>query len=180
MDANTFTTVCGIIILIASTLTALVTIVNSVKNPAKKYKERQAQETKELIITTIKEIMPELFLAHDLETRDRYLADRERYLQDIKSEILCEIRGDLSQIKELKKQYEVLVSSAKDVLREKIINIYLQNKDAKQISTLDSERLEQFYLDYKKLGGNSYIDKYYNRMKKWKILEDDYNDSDLI
>jgi superoxide dismutase len=42
------------------------------------------------------------------------------------------------------------------------------------------EVLEQYYVDYKAMKGNSYIDKYYNRMKKWKVVEDDYDDDDAL
>jgi hypothetical protein len=31
----------------------------------------------------------------------------------------------------------------------------------------EKEALEQYYIDYKAEGGNSYIDKYYKRMSTW-------------
>ena len=34
----------------------------------------------------------------------------------------------------------------------------------------------QYYKDYKAINGNSYIDKYYNRMKKWAIVPDEYEE----
>ena len=40
----------------------------------------------------------------------------------------------------------------------------------------EKEALDQYYIDYKAIKGNSYIDKYYNRMKKWSVVEDDEDD----
>jgi phosphoenolpyruvate-protein kinase (PTS system EI component) len=68
---------------------------------------------------------------HDLEVRDKYRADREAYLQDIKKEVLKNIQGELGQVGELTEQYKVLVLSAKDVLREKIMQIYFKGKAEK-------------------------------------------------
>ena len=44
---------------------------------------------------------------------------------------------------------------------------------------IERERLDQYYKDYKALKGNSYIDKYYNRMKKWETV-DDNDDDELV
>jgi hypothetical protein len=41
----------------------------------------------------------------------------------------------------------------------------------------EKEALDVYYKDYKKIKGNSYIDKYYTRMSLWKIVDDDYDDS---
>jgi hypothetical protein len=73
-----------------------------------------------------------------------------------------------------------LVISAKDVLREKIMGIYHKNKRDKTLTLNEKEALDQYYIDYKAMKGNSYIDKYYNRMKKWRVIEDDYEDDDAI
>ena len=180
IDETLFGLICGAIILLASTVTAIFTIYNTLKNPAKKLKEKQDAEFKEKICETLKEILPELLKQHDMELRDRYKADRERYLQEIETSVLSQTQDQLNQVKILGVQYESLVISARDVLREKIIKIYLDNKDTKTLSVIERERLDQFYKDYKALNGNSYIDKYYNRMMKWAIDDEDYNDDDDI
>lgn len=180
INETTFGLICGAIILLASTITAIFTIYNTIKNPAKKYKERHDAELKEKICQTLKEILPELLREHDLETKERYKADREQYLNEIKLSVLSDTRAELDQVKILGIQYESLVISARDVLREKIIKIYNDNKDNKTLTILEREKLDQFYKDYKALDGNSYIDKYYNRMKKWTVVDDDYDDDDVI
>ena len=142
---------------------------NIFKQPAKKLKQRQAQEQlnhdirlKNEIIESFKEILPELLEKHDLEVRERYRADRERYLLEIKASVQGDITEELNQIKVLGIQYEALVISARDVLREKIIKIYVDNKDAKKIPILQREKLDQFYKDYKALNGNIYLYNYYH------------------
>lgn len=67
---------------------------------------------------------------------------------------------------------EVLAKSSRDVLREKIMEIYYRGKDSKTMVLHDKEKLDQYYKDYKAEGGNSYIDKYYNRMKEWTIIDE--------
>ena len=57
--------------------------------------------------------------------------------------------------------------------------IYHEYKQERALPTYKREALEQYYKDYKKLNGNSYIDKYYSRMKCWKENYDDYSDDDI-
>jgi hypothetical protein len=64
------------------------------------------------------------------------------------------------------------------VLREKIMAIYHKNKHERRMSGYEREALTQYYKDYKAINGNSYIDKYYARMKNWATDEDDYLDDD--
>lgn len=175
----TLQAICNAIILIAATITAVLTIWNTIKKPAEKYKEKQDTELKDKIAEILREVLPELLKEHDLEIRDKYKADRQRYLCEIKDSVLHDTKSELEQVKILGLQYEALVISAKDVLREKIIKIYNDNKESKSLTVLTKERLEQFYKDYKALKGNSYIDKYYNRMCKWETIYDD-DDDDVV
>jgi hypothetical protein len=73
-------------------------------------------------------------------------------------------------------QYETLCISAKDVLREKIMQLYFKNKKDKMLTLHEKEALDQYYIDYKAIKGNSYIDKYYNRMRLWQVIDDDDED----
>jgi hypothetical protein len=83
---------------------------------------------------------------------------------------LAEIGGEISTNT---KTIEALVISAKDVLREKIMAIYHKNKYNRTLTEYEREALNQYYIDYKALKGNSYIDKRYARMDKWKVIYDD-------
>ena len=180
MEGSLFYIICSLLTLTASAIMATVNIYNVIKKPAQKYKEKQDAEFREKICATLKEVLPEILTEHDKEVRERYLADRERYLHDIESAVLKDINGKLTQIEKLTDYYEVLIVTAKDVLREKIVTIYLNNKNDKSMTVLERERLDQFYKDYKALNGNTYIDKYYKRMKKWETVEEDCSDDDDV
>ena len=119
--------------------------------------------------------MPIILYNHDLETRDKYRADRENYLREIKAEVLSEVGNDITRNNET---IEALKISAKDVLREKIMAIYHKNKTTRTLTEYEKEALDQYCKDYKALGGNSYIDKRYKRMCNWQVIYDDLSDDD--
>jgi hypothetical protein len=123
------------------------------------------------------EKLPTILYNHDLKTREKYKSDRQNYLNEIKAEVLAEIGDEISTNT---KTIEALVISAKDVLREKIMAIYHKNKYNRTLTEYEREALNQYYIDYKALKGNSYIDKRYNRMDKWKVIYDDdpYDDEE--
>jgi hypothetical protein len=97
-------------------------------------------------------------------------------LTEIKDEVIKQVGGTIDQNAE---DLEALKISAKDVLREKIMAIYHEYRTERAYPTYKKEALEQYYKDYKKLNGNSYIDKYYCRMKSWQTIYDDYAEDDI-
>jgi hypothetical protein len=76
----------------------------------------------------------------------------------------------------VEKGMSIMADSARDVLREKIMFIYHHGKATKSMPQHHREALDQYYKDYKAMKGNSYIDKYFKRMKDWKVLDDDYDE----
>ena len=194
-----FSYASDVIILIAALLGAIGVITNWIGKPIKIFKKRNDEnfEAKVLDVVANKDItfehrvlnivqnkLPGLLQKHDLEVRDRYKADRERYLQEIKAEVLKDIQTQITEatklsteVAKLSELYHSLAISAKDVLREKIMQVYFIGKDnGKKLTEHQKEVLEQYYIDYKAMKGNSYIDKYYNRMQKWEVVEDDYDE----
>lgn len=171
---------CDWIILIAAAGAALYKILgwfNSSFKWGKKKKEKLIEERKQEIGKVLEEKMPDLFLKHDLETRQKYLNDRLNYLNEIKNEILTSMGDTLNEIKEMdaeqSKQISLIHQSSKDMLRQRIMAIYHNCKVSKKISIYDREALDEAYKDYKKEGGNSYIDKYYNRTANWETYYPD-------
>lgn len=51
--------------------------------------------------------------------------------------------------------------------------IYHQYKKQKSLPIHAREAVDQYYKDYKKQNGNSYIDKYYARIKTWDTYDDE-------
>lgn len=72
-------------------------------------------------------------------------------------------------------QIDLLAVSQKNILRANIMDIYHTYQDARVFPMSVKEQLDTLYKDYKKLKGNSYIDKYYTRMSCWQVLEDEPN-----
>ena len=182
MDWNAFWTGMGnavdILILVGAVVLAVERICNYFGKPIKFAKKKSEESLRKNIIEVLDEVLPKKLEEHDLETREKYKADRERYLQDIKSEVLTSIQNELGQVSSLSKQYDALVVSAKDVLREKIMQIYFKNKKDKTLTFHEKEALDQYYIDYKAIKGNSYIDRYYNRMCRWTVEDDDFEDEE--
>ena len=165
--------VVDLIILIGALCAAIYKIWDFFAKPTSKLKTKIREKRKAEIMAVLDEVLPEKLKAHDLETRDRYKADRQRYLIEIKDEVIKQVGGTIDQNVE---DLEALKISAKDVLREKIMAIYHEYKSERAFPTYKKEALEQYYKDYKKLNGNSYIDKYYARMCKWQEIYEDYED----
>jgi hypothetical protein len=173
--------VCNWIIIIGGTLVAIKTISEWIGKPIRFVKNRQDENFENQVKSVLNKVMPSMLLAHDLEIKDKYLADRERYLREIEAEVLKDIKSELDTVANLKEQYgglkdqyEALVISAKDVLREKIMAVYHKNKGRRKIDESEKEALDQYYKDYKAIKGNSYIDKYYARMKRWTVVPEEY------
>lgn len=171
---------CDWVILTAAVGAALYKILGWFKFPfkwGKKKKEEIKEERKKEICGVLDEELPDRFLDHDLETRQKYLNDRLNYLNEIKTEILSEIKNTLEEIKEMNieqsKQISLIHQSSKDILRQKIMMIYHNCKTSKRISIYDREALDEAYKDYKAEGGNNYIDKYYARTVNWETYYPD-------
>ena len=168
--------VVDLIILIGALCAAIYKIWDFFSKPTSKLKQQKREKEKARVIAILDEVLPEKLKAHDLEIRDKYKADRQQYLLDIKEEVVKALGGSVNQNKE---DLEALIISAKDVLREKIMAIYHEYKTERAFPTHKKEALVQYYKDYKKLNGNSYIDKYYSRMKAWREIYDDYSEDDI-
>ena len=165
-------TVCNLIIIVGGAIMAIKSVSEWFGKPIRFFKKRSDDNFDDKVVKIIKREMPKLFEAHDLEIRDKYRADREQYLKDITAEVIKNIKGELNQVHDLASQYETLCISAKDVLREKIMQLYFKNKKDKTLTLHEKEALDQYYIDYKAIKGNSYIDKYYSRMKLWQVIDD--------
>ena len=164
------------LILIGAACAAVYKIWDFFAKPTSKLKQRSLEKEKARIKTVLEEELPVAFLAHDLETREKYKADRQQYLIDIKNEVVGALGGSVSQNAT---DLEALKISARDVLREKIMCIYKRGKRTKSMDEDDRDALIQYYKDYKALKGNSYIDDRYERMRKWTIVyDDDVHDDD--
>ncbi len=173
----TLNELCDYVILIGALFVAVTNIYNFFAKPTSALKKRHGKEIDARIKAYLDENLPEILYQHDLQTRQKYLNDRQQYLLDIKNEVLSETKQTLDEIKSLNieqsKNIELLTTSSKDMLRQRIMSIYHQYKKEKRFPIHEKEKLEELYKDYKAENGNSYIDKYYKRMLTWETYYED-------
>ena len=81
--------------------------------PIKFLKRKKDKEYSEILKENLDKLVPQYLEAHDLETRDKYLADRQRYLQEISLEVYKQVEGDIKEIKE-----NSLINSAKIIFND--------------------------------------------------------------
>ena len=63
-----------------------------------------------------------------------------------------------------------VVNGQRCLLRSEMLRIYYHNRDRGEIRQYEYENFVYLYEDYKKLKGNSFIDKIYKEVQKWKVL----------
>lgn len=56
------------------------------------------------------------------------------------------------------------------LLRSEMLRIYYHNRDRGEIRQYEYENFVCLYEAYKKIKGNSFIDKIYKEVQKWKVL----------
>ena len=117
--------------------------------------------------------LPNRLTAHDLETRQKYLADRQKYLCEIKDELISVMQDRITAVDEHEDQMKVFTEVMKELLRERIMEIYRRNKHLRQLEDHERYELRQAYASYKSINGNSYIDGYYATMETWDTVPDE-------
>lgn len=63
-----------------------------------------------------------------------------------------------------------IATGEKCQLRSEMLQIYYNNKDSGEIRQYEYENFVMLYEAYKALKGNSFIDKIYDEVKKWKVI----------
>lgn len=63
-----------------------------------------------------------------------------------------------------------IASGTRCQLRSEMLRIYYHNRDSGTIRQYEYENFVMLYEAYKALKGNSFIDKIYEEVKKWKIV----------
>ena len=142
MNAEIFNLICNGIVFASAVLLAVKNIAEMAGKPIKFIKTKSDKEFENKVIEILNKVLPEILLNHDHEPRVKYLADRQKYLEDIKKEVLAQIGSRLQSVDALARQYTALEISAKDVLREKIVCMYENNKDARKLRHFEKRALD--------------------------------------
>ena len=174
-----FQDICNWVVLISAVTLAITNIYKFFANPIKAGSKKANDKLNEKIDARIDQKVPELLKKRDEETREKYLAQRMNYLNEIQTEVTNNISIPIEDISKnmvvLTEAIATLQKGTKDVLRQKIMDIYHEFKAERRFPVYSKEKLDELYKDYKAEGGNSYIDKYYGRMSKWDV---DYSEED--
>lgn len=67
-------------------------------------------------------------------------------------------------------QEEAEHESVRSLLRSEIVRIYYANRERKALHSFEYENVVKLYGAYKKMGGNSFVDKIWEEIRAWKIL----------
>ena len=180
--------ICDLIVIVGAAYFTIIKIINSFAKPSSKIKKKQEEKERERMRNFLKEVMPEYFKQHDEEFKKLILQNEDTYINEVKDRVVEELKEELKEIKDINKNQNkqldelneklVLINdSSKDVMRQKIMAIYHNNKKQKTLSIYNKEALDELYKDYKSQLGNSYIDKYYNRMKNWHIIDENLEEN---
>ena len=195
--------IVDIIILVGAFVVAITNIYKFVSNGGLKIKkrvddvrEREEQELQEKIDARITEKvqpmldqtartltasfeglldkhLPKRLEQHDLETRKKYLSDRQKYLEDITNEVVFVMQERLNSVETHEEQMTVFTEVLKELLRERIMEIYRRNKQIRRLEDHERFELKTAYASYKSINGNSYIDEYYAIMEQWETVPDE-------
>lgn len=136
--------------------------------------EEQSDANHEMIIGVMHEALPDALTQHDLNLRDKYKNDREKYLHDITDEVISNMKNSLQTVETHETRMMVFSEVLKELLRERIMAIYRRNKSIRRLEEHEKIELDRSYNSYKSINGNSYIDDYYKRMLTWNVVPDDY------
>lgn len=169
--------ICNWVVLFGAVAVALTNIIKFFIKPTTFYKNKRDKEIDQKMQDFFEELFPKYLEEHDLRTRDKYRADRQRYLEEISLEVENNHKETLEEIKQIvlnqNKSISDLNQGIKDVLREKIMTIYDNGKKDCRITREKKEILDELYKDYTAIGGNSYITHYYNRVEEdWEVIPD--------
>ena len=83
--------IVNVVVIIGGVCVALTNIAKFFGIPAKFFKKKAEEDFEEKFKKALKKYLPAEFESHDLETRQKYLSDRQNYLNDIKKEVLKNI-----------------------------------------------------------------------------------------
>lgn len=79
-------------------------------------------------------------------------------------------RGIVLKVRKQKETEAEQKETDKCLLRDAILTNYRAHKDAKEWTIDDYENLKHLYKQYKKLDGNSFVDKLWKNVQSWKII----------
>lgn len=78
--------------------------------------------------------------------------------------------GVKKQKKEESERDEILTETARCLLRDSMTKMYYKHHIECELNEYEYQNMSKLYEQYKKLGGNSFIDKIWEEVQDWRIL----------
>lgn len=161
------------VIFVATLLNSLLIIYNVTGKPFKFLKKKKNAE--------MQKKWKEHFMTYSAEVVKVLKPQLQEYVEDtIKDSVrpleegLAEIREiDMAQgrrIDEINEKIDLMDRGYKDMMRQRMMIIYHRNAPKREWDVYDKEAFDELYKDYTDDGGNSYITKYYERSRDWKVI----------
>jgi len=171
------------VIIIGAVTVAILNILKFFGKPAKYIKRKRDEDIENLYIKFTEELLPTaLERQYPILSQENHAKQFEERFTELSIKLLptimeerdfCSQKDILKRIYELNEKQNILMErmdkSLRDLLRQRIVEIYDSYKDRKVLPFYMKELLDELYQDYKNQEGNGYIDRYYNRMNDWKI-----------
>ena len=168
------------IILIAGVCGAITTIYVFFSKPTKGLKKKFSDYIYNTFQTLLDENMPKYLLEHDLETREKYKADRQKYLEEISNTIEAHYKKLLEEVMKTQEnqsqKIDEIYDGLRSVLRVQIATIYHENLENKTLTSFERELLEMCYKQYTNFKGNSETTRKYKIMSEWPTVDDPADD----
>jgi len=80
------------------------------------------------------------------------------------------LMGTKEQKKKSEEDAEIEREAVRSLLRSEINRIYRKYREDCQLHSFDYENVHMLYTAYKKMGGNSFIDKIWSEITDWEII----------
>ena len=99
-------------------------------------------------------------------------AESEELLQKTHDLLQRQLDADAKWKADIEKQMALQNETAILQLRNTINHIYEKNLPEKAFSIREKENIVDMYAQYKKLGGNHYVERIYKEMLEWETISD--------
>ena len=166
MDNTLFQQICNWIILIGGVAAALLAIWKIIDPPHKFFKKRHEQKFHEEFTREMDQTMPQLQMIQEQSIQNMIAKEFEVQVKPLVDNV---VETNKAQNEKL----DLLVGTTRDLLRERILQIYEENKLDKVLTRSEKEALDELFNDYKRVNGNGYVKKVYERMENWIIIDED-------
>ena len=98
-----------------------------------KVEKENAEQRKQEILDILEDKAPDYLDAHYKRIREKFRGDRQKYLEDITTEVIDNIHDSLETVETHETRMVIFTEVLKELLRERIMAIYDRNRTRRQL-----------------------------------------------